>query len=190
MYTHSRGPVCIRRHLGQRIVKAPALDELRLRNVKALVNDAPRRQCRRRPCKASRHPKPVKPDRPPDPRSCQGHHSRSREHLAMGHPAAAAAGTTPHGRTEGAGGPTAQHRPHHRRGPTQCGPQRAGPGHPAEIPCQPQAWPTRRTAGRTTGQCTKRCDRDSNCAPSSASSPAHAVAEQHTAARSSCTVPT
>ncbi len=40
------------------------------------------------------------------------------------------------------------------------------------------------------GQCTKRCDRDSICAPSSASSPAQAVAEQHTAARNSCTVPT
>ncbi len=46
------------------------------------------------------------------------------------------------------------------------------------------------TAGRTTGQCTKRCDRDSTCAPTDASSPAQAVAEQHTAARSSCTVPT
>ncbi len=36
--------------------------------------------------------------------------------------------------------------PHHRRGPTQRGPQRAGPGHPAEAPCQPQAWPTRHAA--------------------------------------------
>jgi hypothetical protein len=134
------------------------------------------------------------PARPADTRSQSSLVARRSQEEALAEPpqqkqrtlchgplCSSAGSTKPHGRTKGVGGSTAQHRPHHRRGPTQCGPQRAGPGHPAEAPCQPHAWPTRHAAKQQPaapqGNGTKRCDRDSSCAPSSASSPAQAVAE-------------
>ncbi len=56
--------------LGQHCAKAPALDEVRLRHVESLVIAAPMAPFLQAHS-AVRHPKPVKPDGPPDPTCCR-----------------------------------------------------------------------------------------------------------------------
>ncbi len=85
VHTQGRRSSRISGHMSQHIAKAPALGEIRLRQIKALVNGTPRGQGRRGACKVSGHTQPVKPNSPRNPGRRQRNHCSGCENLTIGH---------------------------------------------------------------------------------------------------------